>query len=74
MDRGKEKGFTGNIHDEILEQFGGSLLTKLNDGLEVPPLFCGAQVPAPLTWPPGWEAYGAIGIKGQHSGTGKTEQ
>lgn len=49
MDWGRGKGFTGNIHDEIRVQFWGSLLTELNDGLEVPPHFCGAHVPAPLT-------------------------
>lgn len=50
---GREKPLIGNIHDEILVQFWGSLLTELNDGLEVPPHFCGAQVPAPLACPPG---------------------
>lgn len=50
---GREKGLIGNIRDEILVQFWGSLLTELNDGLEVPPHFCGAHVPAPLACPPG---------------------
>lgn len=43
----------GYIQDERAVQSRGSLLTELNDGLVVPPHFCGAPVPAPLTCPPG---------------------
>lgn len=61
---GREKRFTGNIHNETLEQSWGSLLTELNVGLVVPPDFCGAPVPAPLACPPAWGAYGAMGSGG----------